>query len=401
MDLLQELQQIDQRHVMPTYARQPVVFVRGQGARLWDSEGREYIDLVGGIAVDAVGHCHPRVVQALQQQAARLLHVSNLYYTEPQFRLASRLCEIAQMDKVFFCNSGAEANECALKIARKWGKRRQPPATEIVAVEGAFHGRLFGTLSVTAQRKYQEPFAPLLPGVRVVARNDVCALDRAVTEQTCAVILEPIQGESGVHPLSEAFIRAAYERCRQVGALLIFDEVQTGMGRTGTWFCWQQIGVKPDVLTVAKALGGGVPIGACLAHGEAAEVLQRGDHGSTFAGGPVACAAALAAIEAIEAEEMLHNARIVGDYLRQTIASWRTTLPIDEVRGVGMMIGFDLKPAIARNVVHNALQEGVLVNATSDHTIRLLPPLNLSHQEAETALHRLHSAIVRTLSNEA
>lgn len=401
MELLSELQQIDQQHVMPTYARQPVVFVKGQGARLWDSEGREYIDLIGGIAVDAVGHCHPRVVQAVQQQAARLLHVSNLYYTEPQFRLARRLCEIAQMDKVFFCNSGAEANECALKIARKWGKRRQPPATEIVAIEGAFHGRLFGTLSVTAQRKYQEPFAPLLPGVRVVARNDVCALKEAITEQTCAVILEPIQGESGVHPLSEAFIRATYEHCRQVGALIIFDEVQTGMGRTGTWFRWQQVGVKPDVLTVAKALGGGVPIGACLAHGEAAEVLQRGDHGSTFAGGPVACAAALAAIEAIEAEEMLHNARIVGDYLRQTIASWSPTLPIEEVRGVGMMIGFDLKPAIARNVVHNALKEGVLVNATGDHTIRLLPPLNLSHQEAETALHRLHRAIVRTLSNEA
>jgi predicted acetylornithine/succinylornithine family transaminase len=391
--LLRELQTIDAQCIMSTYARQPVLFVRGCGARLWDVGGRDYIDFLGGIAVDAVGHCHPRVVQAVQQQITQLIHVSNLFYTEPQFRLAQKLTAVAGMDKVFFCNSGAEANECALKIARKWGKRKEPPAIEIVAVEGAFHGRLFGTLSVTAQAKYQKPYEPLVPGVRVVPRNDVPALREAITPSTCAVILEPIQGESGVHPLSVEFLHAARERCSEVGALLIFDEVQTGMGRTGAWFLWQQRGIVPDVLTSAKALGGGLPIGACMARGEAADVLEKGDHGSTFAGGPVVAAAALATIEAIEAEAMLHNARTMGDYLRQQIASWRETLPITEIRGAGMMIGFDLELPVARAVVGKALQEGVVVNATGENTIRLLPPLNLTREEADEGLHRLKTAI--------
>jgi predicted acetylornithine/succinylornithine family transaminase len=391
--LLQELQAIDAQCIMSTYARQPVVFVKGCGARLWDADGKDYIDFLGGIAVDAVGHCHPRVVQAVQQQVARLIHVSNLFYTEPQFRLAQKLTVVAGMDRVFFCNSGAEANECALKIARKWGKRKEPPAIEIVAVEGAFHGRLFGTLSVTAQAKYQKPYEPLVPGVRVVPRNDVPALREAITPSTCAVILEPIQGESGVHPLSVEFLHAARERCSEVGALLIFDEVQTGMGRTGAWFLWQQLGIVPDVLTSAKALGGGLPIGACMARGEAADVLEKGDHGSTFAGGPVVAAAALATIEAIEAEAMLHNARTMGDYLRQQIASWRETLPITEIRGAGMMIGFDLDVPVARAVVGKALHEGVVVNATGENTIRLLPPLNLTREEADEGLHRLKTAI--------
>jgi predicted acetylornithine/succinylornithine family transaminase len=391
--LLRELQTIDAQCIMSTYARQPVLFVRGCGARLWDVGGRDYIDFLGGIAVDAVGHCHPRVVQAVQQQITQLIHVSNLFYTEPQFRLAQKLTAVAGMDKVFFCNSGAEANECALKIARKWGKRKEPPAIEIVAVEGAFHGRLFGTLSVTAQAKYQKPYEPLVPGVRVVPRNDVPALREAITPSTCAVILEPIQGESGVHPLSVEFLHAARERGSEVGALLIFDEVQTGMGRTGAWFLWQQRGIVPDVLTSAKALGGGLPIGACMARGEAADVLEKGDHGSTFAGGPVVAAAALATIEAIEAEAMLHNARTMGDYLRQQIASWRETLPITEIRGAGMMIGFDLELPVARAVVGKALQEGVVVNATGENTIRLLPPLNLTREEADEGLHRLKTAI--------
>jgi len=391
--LLRELQTIDAQCIMSTYARQPVLFVRGCGARLWDVGGRDYIDFLGGIAVDAVGHCHPRVVQAVQQQITQLIHVSNLFYTEPQFRLAQKLTAVAGMDKVFFCNSGAEANECALKIARKWGKRKEPPAIEIVAVEGAFHGRLFGTLSVTAQAKYQKPYEPLVPGVRVVPRNDVPALREAITPSTCAVIVEPIQGESGVHPLSAEFLHAARERCSEVGALLIFDEVQTGMGRTGAWFLWQQLGIVPDVLTSAKALGGGLPIGACMARGEAADVLEKGDHGSTFAGGPVVAAAALATIEAIEAEAMLHNARTMGDYLRQQIASWRETLPITEIRGAGMMIGFDLELPVARAVVGKALHEGVVVNATGENTIRLLPPLNLTREEADEGLHRLKTAI--------
>jgi acetylornithine/N-succinyldiaminopimelate aminotransferase len=395
--LLQELQAIDAQCIMSTYARQPVVFVKGCGARLWDADGKDYIDFLGGIAVDAVGHCHPRVVQAVQQQVARLIHVSNLFYTEPQFRLAQKLTVVAGMDKVFFCNSGAEANECALKIARKWGKCKEPHAIEIVAVDGAFHGRLFGTLSVTAQAKYQKPYEPLVPGVRVVPRNDVPALREAITPSTCAVILEPIQGESGVHPLSAEFLCAARERCDEVGGLLIFDEVQTGMGRTGTWFLWQQLGIAPDVLTSAKALGGGLPIGACMARGEAADVLEKGDHGSTFAGGPVITAAALATIEAIEEENMLHNARVMGDYLREQIASWREHLPVTEIRGAGMMIGFDLDVPVARAVVGKALHEGVVVNATGENTIRLLPPLNLTREEADEGLRRLYAAIENAL----
>ncbi|MGQ9540223.1 MAG: acetylornithine transaminase [Armatimonadota bacterium] len=397
-NLLQELQQIDAQCIMATYARQPVVFVRGRGARLWDAEGKEYIDFLGGIAVDAIGHCHPRVVRAVQQQAEKLLHVSNLFYTEPQFRLAQKLTAIAGMDNLFYCNSGAEANECALKVARKWGKRKDPPAVEIVAVEGAFHGRLFGTLSVTAQAKYQQPFEPLLPGVRIVPRNNVQALEQAVTEKTCAVILEPIQGESGVHPLEVDFIRSARELCDKVGALLIFDEVQTGIGRTGAWFMWQRLGVKPDILTVAKALGGGLPIGACMAHGEAAKVLEKGDHGSTFAGGPLVTAAALATIEVIEEENLLENARVMGEYLRERIGSWGEKYPVTEIRGVGLMVGFDLSVPVAREVVPKALQQGVVVNATGDNTLRLLPPLNLSREEADEGLRRLETALERTLS---
>lgn len=397
--LLEELQTIDERCILSTYARQPVVFVKGCGARLWDAEGKEYIDFLGGIAVDAVGHCHPRVVRAIQEQAERLLHVSNLFYTEPQFRLAQKLTAIAGMEKLFFCNSGAEANECALKIARKWGKRKEPHAIEIVAVEGAFHGRLFGTLSVTAQAKYQKPYEPLVPGVRIVPRDDVSALCEVVTDKTCAVIVEPIQGESGVYPLSADFLRAARKLCDEVGALLILDEVQTGMGRTGTWFLWQQLGVKPDILTVAKALGGGLPIGACMAHGVAANVFEKGDHGSTFAGGPLITSAALATIEAIEEEGMLDNARTMGEYLRGEIASWRESLSVTEIRGAGLMIGFDLAKPVAREVVRIALQEGVVVNATGENTIRLLPPLNLKRDEADEGLRRLRTAIEKMVNH--
>jgi len=397
MALLEELQAIDEQNVMATYLRQPVAFVRGQGARLWDSDGKEYIDFLSGIAVTSVGHCHPHVVRAIQQQAETLLHTSNLFYTEPQFRLAQKLCAVAGMERVFFCNSGAEANECALKIARKWGKRKRGEKADIVTVEGAFHGRLFGTLSVTPQKKYQEHFEPLLPNVVIVPRNDVQELEKAVNQRTCAVILEPIQGESGVHPLHMEFLRKARECCDLQGALLIFDEVQTGMGRTGTWFMWQQLGIKPDLLTTAKGLGGGLPIGACMASDEAAEVFERGDHGSTFGGGPLVASAALATLEVIEQENLLQNARVMGEYLREQVSSWRNYLPVQDVRGVGLMIGFDLKPAVARHVVRRGLEEGVVVNATSNATIRLLPPLVLTKQEADEGLLRLQRAIEKAL----
>ncbi len=400
MTLLEELQAIDERHVMSTYTRQPVAFVRGRGARLWDSTGKEYIDLLGGIAVVSVGHCHPHVVSAIQRQAETLMHTSNLFYTEPQFRLAQKLCEVAGMDTVFFCNSGAEANECALKIARKWGKRRHHDTVGIVAVEGAFHGRLFGTLSVTPQKKYQEPFQPLLSDVTIVPRNDVQALRKAFNDKTCAVIMEPIQGESGVHPLSKEFLQTARRWCSRKGVLLIFDEVQTGIGRTGTWFMWQQLGIKPDILTTAKGLGNGLPIGACMACNEAARVFERGDHGSTFGGGPVVASAALATLEVIEQENLLENARVIGNYLHEQITAWRDTLPVTDVRGKGLMIGFDLERPVARQVVRTGLEEGVVVNATGDNTIRLLPPLVLTQEEAEAGLRRLRNAIEKALREE-
>ena len=279
---------------MNTYARNPVEFVRGEGTRLWDDEGNEYLDFLTGISVAQLGHCHPRVVEAVREQAGRLMHVGNLFYTEPGMRLAKRLADLSLGGRVFLCNSGAEAIECALKLARK---RRT--GGEFVVTEGGFHGRTMGALSATPQESKQAPFAPLVPGFRVVPRNDVDALLAAVSEDTAAVLLEPIQGESGIHPLEPEVLAAAREACDQHGALLIFDEIQCGNGRTGTLWAHEQLGVTPDVMTVAKGLGGGLPIGACVTNPDCAAVLEPGDHGSTFAGGPVIAAAANAVLDVL------------------------------------------------------------------------------------------------------
>ena len=291
---LAELQTLERDALMTTYARNPVEFVRGEGTRLWDDEGNEYLDFLTGISVAQLGHCHPRVVEAVREQAGRLMHVGNLFYTEPGMRLAKRLADLSLGGRVFLCNSGAEAIECALKLARK---RRT--GGEFVVMEGGFHGRTMGALSATPQESKQAPFAPLVPGFRVVPRNDVAALRAAVSERTAAVLLEPIQGESGIHPLDPELLHAAREACDQHGALLIFDEIQCGNGRTGTLWAHEQLGVTPDVMTVAKGLGGGLPIGACVANPDAADVLEPGDHGSTFAGGPVIAAAANAVLDVL------------------------------------------------------------------------------------------------------
>jgi len=381
---LAELQALESRYAIPTYARNPVQFVRGQGVRLWDSDGNEYLDFLAGISVLNVGHCHPRVMAAVTEQAARLTHVTNLYYTEPAMRLSERLSESSLGGKVFLCNSGAEANEAAIKLAR-----RARPQGEIVVLQGGFHGRTYGALSATPQESKQAPFAPLVPGFRVVA-PDADALIRAVTESTAAVLLEPIQGETGIHAVPDDVLVAAREACDRAGAALIFDEVQTGMGRTGTLWAYEQTPVVPDALTSAKGLGGGLPIGALVTGARLADTLRPGDHGSTFAGGPVACSAALVALEICSAASLLASVVDVGGVLAEGLAG----LPyVVSVRGRGLMLAIDLEPGRdAGEFARRALvEQRLVVNATGPATIRLEPPLIVTEDEVRVALGRLQS----------
>jgi acetylornithine/N-succinyldiaminopimelate aminotransferase len=363
---------------MATYARNPVEFVRGEGTRLWDDEGNEYLDFLAGISVVQVGHCHPAVVEAVREQAGRLTHVGNLFYTEPGMRLAKRLADISLEGKVFLTNSGTEAIECAIKVAR-----RHRSAGEFVVMEGGFHGRTMGSLSATPQETKQAPFAPLVPGFNVVPRNDVEGLVGAVSERTAAVILEPIQGESGIHPLSPELLEAARNACDEHGALLIFDEIQCGMGRTGDLWAWQAAGVMPDVMTVAKGLGGGLPVGACVTTGDHAALLQPGDHGSTFAGGPVIAAAANAVLEVVDDERFLADVRSKGEAL----AGGLQELGL-RVRGRGLMLAFETDdgPELARKLL---LEQRLVTHATGPDTVRLLPPLTVSDSEIAEAVDRL------------
>jgi acetylornithine/N-succinyldiaminopimelate aminotransferase len=374
-------------HLVASYARYPVEFVRGEGARLWDADGAEYLDFLTGISVSSVGHCHPGVVAAIAEQAQRLLHVGNLFYTEPMVRLARRLADGSLGGRVFFTNSGAEAVEAALKLAR-----RARPGGEVVVVAGAFHGRTFGALSATPQEAKQAPFAPLVPGFVTVA-PDPEAVRAAVGPQTAAVLVEPIQGEAGVHPVAVEVLRAAREACDAAGAALLFDEIQTGLARTGSLWAYEQVGVVPDALMTAKALGGGLPIGALVTGSRLAGVLRPGDHGSTFAGGPVACAAAHATLDVLEDPVLHARVRELGERLREGLAG----LPgVGEVRGRGLMVGFDLTEGDAPEVVRRALFEQRLVaNATGPATIRLLPPLVIGEAEAEDAVGRLRRVLER------
>ncbi|MBA2506137.1 MAG: acetylornithine transaminase [Thermoleophilaceae bacterium] len=379
---LEDLQALERDHLVPTYARHPVEFVRGEGTRLFDEQGNEYLDFLAGISVVQLGHSHPAWVEAVTDQVARLAHVGNLYYSEPGIRLAQRLADLSLGGKVFFTNSGAEANECAIKLAR-----RHRAHGDIVVVEGGFHGRTMGALSATPQEAKQAPFAPLVPGFKVVGRGDPQALRDAVDERTAAVLLEPIQGESGIHPLSGEMLRAAREAADAAGALLIFDEVQCGMGRTGAMWAFEQEGVRPDVMTLAKGLGGGLPIGACVTSPDYGDVLQPGDHGSTFAGGPIVCAGANAVLDVIGEPGFLASVRAKGEVLRSGLER----LGLEGVRGQGLMVAFrhEDAPAAARSLL---LDQRLVVNATGPDTIRLLPPLTVSAAEIEDALERLGSA---------
>jgi len=379
---LAELEQLEDAYAIPTYTRSPVHFVRGSGCRLWDADGEEYLDFLAGVSVLNVGHCHPRVVQAVSEQAARLLHVSNLFYTEPGLRLCAQLARSSLGGKVFLTNSGAEANEAAIKLVR-----RARPGGTVVVVEGAFHGRTYGALSATPQESKQAPFAPLVPGF-VVVPKDAAALEAAVDDKTAAVLLEPIQGESGVHPLPDELLLAARRACDAVGAALVFDEIQCGMGRTGTLWAYEQTGVVPDALTSAKALGGGLPVGALITGARLADTLTAGDHGSTFAGGPVVASAALVALEVCSDPALLARVQRLGERLAVGLGA----LPyVASVRGRGLMLAVDLAEGVpAQELTRTALLEHRLIlNATGPRTVRFEPPLVVSEEEIDTALARL------------
>jgi acetylornithine/N-succinyldiaminopimelate aminotransferase len=378
--------------LMDTYQRQPITLRSGDGVWVTTDDGRVLLDLVAGIAVNILGHNHPALRRAIAEQAATLVHTSNLYYTEPQLELAELLVASAFPSRVFFCNSGAEANEGAIKLARKWGKLHRDGAHVIVCAQGAFHGRTMGALAATANARYRKPFEPLPKGFVHVPYNDLGALEQAIDGATCAVMLEPIEGESGVIPLEPGRLAAIRRLCDDRDVLLILDEIQTGMGRTGRWWAHQHEDAAPDVMTVAKALGGGVPIGAILA-APRADVFEPGDHGSTFGGGPLACAAAVAVMRAVESLGLVEHAAEVGDYLAESVSALADSgAPIAGVRGRGLMLGIALTGDVAREVAAAALDEGLIVNAVGERTIRLVPSLIITRDEVDAAVLRLRRA---------
>ena len=380
----EELKDDAAKYLMQTYTRQPVSIVRGRGAKVYDLEGREYLDFVGGIAVNVLGHGHPDLVQAIQRQAAQLIHTSNLYYTEPQVKLARLLVDHSFADRVFFCNSGAEANEAAIKLARRYGHERHgPDRYEVITMKNSFHGRTLATLTATGQEKVQKGFEPLMPGFAYAPFNDFEAIEAMVHEKTAAIMLEPIQAEGGVHVADREYLRSLRELCTQQDILLIFDEIQTGMGRTGTFFAHEQLGVKPDIMTLAKGLAGGVPIGACLAKEPVAAAFVPGSHASTFGGNPLACAAALAVCRVLLEGKVLDQARRMGEYLAKGLADCKDRHRlVKDVRGLGLLQGMELE-VDARTVVADALARGVMINAATERVLRFVPPLVITQPEVD------------------
>jgi acetylornithine/N-succinyldiaminopimelate aminotransferase len=379
-------QDLEQKYYMRTFNRLPLVLVRGEGARVWDEAGKSYLDLVAGLAVNVLGHCHPAVVEAISRQAATLIHTTNLYYTTPQLELAELLIEHSPADRIFFANSGAEANEGALKLARKWGRLHRDGAFEVITADNSFHGRTLATLAATGQEKYHKPFAPMPDGFRSVPFNDLAALKAATGPQTAAIMLEVVQGESGVHLADHDYLVGVRRWCDEQNLLLIFDEIQAGLGRTGTFLSFEQYGVEPDVFTLAKGLAGGVPIGAFLAK-ESASVLTAGDHGSTFGGGPLACAAGVATIKTILGENLAQHSAEIGKYLVERLQGLQAKYPvITSVRGLGLMVAFDLQTEKAPAMVLEGLKRGLILNATGPNTVRLVPPLIIGRAEVDEAI---------------
>jgi predicted acetylornithine/succinylornithine family transaminase len=381
-----EIVELAHRNLVDVYGCLPLAFVRGHGAYLYDADGNRYLDFFCGLAVTSLGHGNPRVVRAIKEQAEKLTHVSNVFHTEPTARLAERLANRFGGGKVFLANSGAEANEAAIKLARRWGSNAGAGRYEILATLGSFHGRTLATLSATGQEKYHQGFQPLMPGFRLVPFDDIAALDRARHDETVAVMVEPIQGEGGVVMPRPDYLKRLREFCDRNKMLLILDEVQVGMGRTGRFFAYEHASIKPDIVTLAKALGGGLPIGAMIAGPEIASSFTPGSHGSTFGGNPVACAAACAVMDAIDQDGVLENASSVGAYILERLVKFAKSYDrIAEVRGLGMIIGVVLKHD-ARPIVDACLKERLLVNGTNGNVLRLLPPLNLTREEADSGL---------------
>jgi len=387
----------ERQHVLPVYTRYPVVLERGEGVWVYDVEGRRYLDLIGGIGVNALGHAHPRMVKVIQEQCAKLIHISNLFYGEYQGELADKICGLSGMDRAFFTNSGTEAIEGTLKVARAAGQRKSGPAKcKLVALDGSYHGRSYGALSVTGQEKHRKGFEPLLSDVTFVPFNDVNALRATVDHNTCALILEPILGEGGIRSITPDFMRAARNLTEAHDAVLIFDEIQCGLGRTGSLFAYQELGIKPDALAIAKPIAGGLPMGAFLVRKSLADVISPGKHGTTFGGGPLACRAALEYFAILEDERLLENVKRVGGYLRKQFENLTREFSIvKEPRGVGMIQALELSIP-ARPIVEEAIQEGLLINSTQDTVLRVLPPFILQEQHVDEAI-----SILRKLLRKA
>jgi acetylornithine aminotransferase/acetylornithine/N-succinyldiaminopimelate aminotransferase len=393
MGVTDDIQAREARHVLQTYRRAPVTFVRGEGVRLYDADGREYIDLLSGIGVTSLGHAHPRLSRAVADQAATLLHTSNLFYHPLQGELAERLANLSGLSRAFFCNSGTEAVEACLKFARRYWYTRGEPRTETIALEGSFHGRTFGSLSVTSDEHYRAPFEPLLPGVRFVPVNDPAALVATVSNRTAAIIAEPVQGEGGIRPLTPAFARAITEACGRTGALLIADEVQSGLGRTGYPFYFAALGLKPHLVSIGKALGGGVPVGAALVSQQVADAIHFGDHGSTYGGNLLACRAALTFLDELVGGGLLAHVGQVGAHFERGLRAMAARHPVvKDVRGKGLMWGLELSRDAAP-VVPAALERRLIVNRTAETVVRLLPPLIITEPEIDEALDRLDAAL--------
>jgi len=386
----QETIELFNKYVIANYGRVPRVIIKAKGCYMYDADGNEILDMFPGWAVSGIGHCHPKVVEAIVNQASQLLHVDNTFYSEPQGRLAKLLSERAFGGKCFFCNSGAEANEAALKLARLYTAKEK---YKFITAEGSFHGRTFATVTATAQPKYHEGFLPLLPGFVYVPFNDIKALEDAFSDEVAAVLVEPIQGEGGINIATSEYLSAIRELCDKNGAVMILDEVQTGIGRTGKWFAYQHFDVEPDIITMAKTLGGGVAIGAMMAKAEIAAVLVPGKHASTFGGNALACAAAVAVIEAIEQENLLQNANELGKYAMQKLEELKTKHSIiDHVRGIGLMIGVQLKKPGAK-IVDKCLEKGLRVNCTHDTVIRFMPPMVATKEQIDKAVTILDEAL--------
>lgn len=388
--------------LMNTYGRLPVRAVKGEGVWLYDESGKRYLDLVAGVAVNGLGHAHPKLVKALSEQLSTLIHCSNLYEIPLAEAAAARIAELSGMDKVFFCNSGCEANEAAIKLARLWGNKKGVNNPNIIVAEKSFHGRTMATLSATGNSKIQAGFAPLVSGFVHVPYNDIAAIEAqaALHPNTVAVLVEPVQGEGGVNVPSVQYLQELRKLCDQHGWLLMLDEIQTGIGRTGTWFAHQHAGILPDVMTLAKGLGSGVPVGACVARGQAAETFQPGNHGSTFGGNPLACRAVVETLQIMQEEGLLEHANTMGNYIRSAFKQALSDTPgVKDIRGLGLMIGLELdRPCAA--LVKLALEKNLLINVTSDNVIRLVPPLILQQPEADLLVTEL-SALIKHFLNAA